>query len=34
MRPNSTGTELVFDYTVGAGDQTANLEITQVNSGL
>ena len=28
---NSTGTELEFDYTPGAGDQTSNLEITQVN---
>jgi hypothetical protein len=30
---DSTGTELVFDYTVGSSDQTSNLEITQVNSG-
>jgi T5SS/PEP-CTERM-associated repeat protein len=29
---SSTGTELEFDYTVGAGDQTSNLEVTQVNS--
>ena len=29
---DSVGTELVFDYTVGASDQTSNLEITQVNS--
>ena len=29
---DSAGTELVFDYTVGASDQTSNLEITQVNS--
>ena len=27
-----TGTSLAFSYTVGAGDQTANLEITGVNS--
>ncbi len=29
----SVGTELVFDYTVGASDQTSNLEVTQVDSG-
>ena len=29
---NSTGTELEFDYTVGAGDQTSKLEITGVDS--
>ena len=29
---DSTGTELEFDYNVGASDQTSNLEITQVNS--
>ena len=28
----STGTELEFDYTVGAGDLISNLAITQVNS--